>query len=249
MSSTPQNPPDLASRPAVVVGGNSGIGLEVVRRAAGTGASVTVVDLPERPSAGLAALGGRVRYLRGDVLDPGGLEKCFTTAAEDGPVGSVFVSAGVTLPGSLLDVSAEAAQRCLLINLMGSVNTLKAAVGSLASDASVVLCASVAAYTGGGYVGGSVYGASKAGVIGLARGAARELAGRGVRVNCVAPGATTTGMVGDDPAVIERLSAKTLLDRLATPADIAASVLFLWSSAASYLTGATIDVNGGSHLG
>ncbi|MET8206187.1 SDR family oxidoreductase [Streptomyces sp. NPDC005373] len=249
MNTTSPTEPDLMQRPAVVVGGNSGIGLEVVRRAAGTARSLTVVDLAAEPSTGLLAAGGGIRYLQGNVLDPEGLEKCFATTAEDGPVGSVFVSAGITLPGSLLDVSTAAAARCLMVNLMGSVNTLRAAAASLAPDASVVLCASVAAYTGGGYVGGSVYGASKAGVIGLSRGAARELAGQGIRVNCVAPGATYTGMVGDDPGVIERLSAQTLLNRLATPADIANSVLFLWSSAASYLTGATIDVNGGSHLG
>lgn len=239
---------ELLTRRAVVVGGGSGIGLAVVRGVLDQSKSVTVVDLSaDRPET-LQALPD-VAYLRGDVLDLAGLTKQFTTIADDDKIGNLFVSAGITLPTNIAEVDPADAQRCLMINLMGSINTIKAALPHLAEDASIVLCASVAAYTGGGYVGGSIYGASKAGVIGLTRGAARELAPRRVRVNCVAPGATSTGMVGDDPAVVERLTEMTLLNRLASPDDIANAVLYLWSSAGSYLTGATMDVNGGSHLG
>ncbi|TQC44839.1 SDR family oxidoreductase [Rhodococcus sp. WS4] len=239
---------ELLTRSSVVVGGGSGIGLAVARGVADQAKSVSVIDLrAERPDA-LSSLPG-VAYLQGDVLDPAGLATSFQTIAEDGKIGNIFVSAGITLPASIAEVAPADAQRCLMINLMGSINSIQAALPHLSDDASIVLCASVAAYTGGGYVGGSVYGASKAGVIGLARGAARELAPRKVRVNCVAPGATYTGMVGDDPAVVDRLTQNTLLDRLATPEDIANAVMYLWSSAGSYLTGTTIDVNGGSHLG
>lgn len=240
---------DRITRPAVVVGGGSGIGLEVVRQASRYARSIAAIDLDEESSDGLRAVGDHVRYLQGDVLDEASLEKCFSSLSAGEPVANVFVSAGITLPGRVVDIDPAAAERCLMINVMGSVNTIRAAAPHLAPDASVVLCASVAAYTGGGYVGGSVYGASKAGVIALARGAARELAADGIRVNCVAPGPTHTRMIGDDPAVVSRLTDTTLLNRLATPVDIANAVLFLWSSASSYMTGATIDVNGGSHLG
>ncbi|MFC9357510.1 SDR family NAD(P)-dependent oxidoreductase [Rhodococcus sp. NPDC057014] len=242
------NTTELLSRQAVVVGGGSGIGLAVVRGAVDQCKAVTVVDLSaERPES-LSPLPDVV-YRRGDVLDLDGLAQQFSAIADAGKIGSLFVSAGITLPANIAEVDPADAQRCLMVNLMGSINTVKAALPHLDVDASIVLCASVAAYTGGGYVGGSIYGASKAGVIGLTRGAARELAPRRIRVNCVAPGATSTGMVGDDPAVVERLTEMTLLNRLASPDDIAGAVLYLWSSAASYLTGTTLDVNGGSHLG
>ena len=242
------NTTELLSRQAVVVGGGSGIGLAVVRGAVDQCKAVTVVDLsPERPES--LSLLPEVVYRRGDVLDLEGLAQQFGAIADAGKIGSLFVSAGITLPANIAEAHPADAQRCLMVNLMGSINTVKAALPHLDVDASIVLCASVAAYTGGGYVGGSIYGASKAGVIGLTRGAARELAPRRIRVNCVAPGATSTGMVGDDPAVVERLTEMTLLNRLASPDDIAGAVLYLWSSAASYLTGTTLDVNGGSHLG
>lgn len=239
---------ELLHRSAVVVGGGSGIGLAVVRGALEQSKQISVVDLgAQRPDA-LSDFQD-VAYLQGDVLDPEALRADFAEIAKGGPVGNIFVSAGITLPATIAEVSTADAQRCLMINLMGSVNTIQAALPHLADDASIVLCASVAAYSGGGLVGGSIYGASKAGVIGLTRGTARELAPRGVRVNCIAPGATTTGMVGDDPAVVNRLTEGTLLGRLASADDIANGVLYLWSSAASYLTGATLDINGGSHLG
>ncbi|WP_279389643.1 SDR family NAD(P)-dependent oxidoreductase [Pseudonocardia endophytica] len=148
----------------------------------------------------------------------------------------------------LLEVTAEQAQRCLLVNIMGSINTIQAAAPYLAPGASIVLCSSVAAYTGGGYVGGPVYGASKAGVIGLTKGAARELAPRKIRVNCIAPGCTATSMIGDDPEVIATLAGRALAGRLAEPDEIARAALYLWSSASSYMTGAVLDVNGGIRL-
>ncbi|GGG03217.1 oxidoreductase [Rhodococcoides trifolii] len=232
----------------VIVGGASGIGLAVAHLAAHTAKTVSILDLHEERPESLASLPD-ASYSSADVLDDRRLADCFATIAERGPIDRVFVSAGITLPKTIAEVSASDAQRCLMINLMGSINTLSALLPHLSSDASVVLTASVAAHTGGGFVGGSVYGASKAGVVGLTRGAARELAPRGVRVNCVAPGATYTGMVGDDPAVVDRLTSGTLLGRLASPDDIANGVLYLWSPAGSYLTGTTLNINGGSHLG
>lgn len=239
---------ELLTRPAVVIGGNSGIGLAVVQAMVGRADAITVFDLAAEPSAELAALDS-VNYRQADITDPSLLRNAFAATFESGPIGSVFVSAGITLPRTIVTVTDEEAHRCLMVNLMGSINVLKAALGFLAPDASIVLTASAAAYTGGGYVGGSIYGASKAGVIGLTRGAASELAAQGIRVNCVAPGATATPMVGSDTDRVERLASKSLLGRLATPAEIAAGVVFLWSSAASYMTGATLDINGGSHLG
>ncbi|PXW25788.1 UNVERIFIED_CONTAM: 3-oxoacyl-[acyl-carrier protein] reductase [Williamsia faeni] len=236
------------ARPSVVIGGGSGIGLTVVSKAVEHSKSVSVMDLHAQRPASLSPFPD-VEYVQADVLDLEALSAGFAALAERGPIANVFVSAGITLPAPIDQVDPSDAQRCLMINLMGSINTIKAVLPHLANDASIVLAASAAAYTGGGYVGGSIYGASKAGVIGLTRGTARELAGRGIRVNCVAPGATSTGMVGDDPAIVARLTEGTLLKRLATPDDIANGVAFLWSSAASYMTGATLDINGGSHLG
>ncbi|BBG03813.1 MULTISPECIES: SDR family NAD(P)-dependent oxidoreductase [Pseudonocardia] len=232
---------------AVVVGGARGIGLAAVGLATSHVAAMTVLDLPETAPQVTEAFPG-ARYLQADVLDRASLEKGFALAAESGPVTAVFVPAGITLPTPLLEVTQEDAQRCLMINIMGSINAIQAAAPHLAAGASIVLCASVAAYTGGGYVGGPVYGASKAGVIGLTKGAARELADRQIRVNCIAPGCTSTSMIGDDPEVIATLSERALVGRLAAPEEIAQAALYLWSSASSFMTGAVLDVNGGIRL-
>lgn len=236
----------LGGNAVVVVGGASGIGLATVEAAYGRVDSMTVHDLPEHAPAVTEAF-PTAAYRRADVLDRASLEKGFSAAAERGPITAVFVLAGVTLPVPLLEVGAEEAQRCLLINVLGAVNSIQAAAPHLAPGASIVLCASVAAYTGGGYVGGPVYGASKAAVISLAKGAARELAPQ-VRVNCVAPGCTETAMVGDDPGLHAELAERTLLGRLAQPREIAEAVLYLWSTASSFMTGAVLDVNGGIRL-
>ncbi|GAA4555454.1 SDR family NAD(P)-dependent oxidoreductase [Pseudonocardia xishanensis] len=232
---------------AVVVGGARGIGLAAVGLATTHVSSMTVLDLPDEAPQVAEAFPG-ARYQQADVLDRSALEKGFALAAESSPVTAVFVPAGITLPTPLLEVSQEDAQRCLMINILGSLNAIQAAAPHLAPGASIVLCASVAAYTGGGYVGGPVYGASKAGVIGLTKGAARELAGRQVRVNCIAPGCTATTMVGDDPEIHAALAERALVGRLASAEEIAAAALFLWSPASSYMTGAVLDVNGGIRL-
>lgn len=232
---------------AVIVGGANGIGLATVRLAASRGGAMTVLDLPEQAPQVEEAFPG-ARYQRADVLDAESLEKGFGLAAESGPVTSVFVPAGITLPTPLLEVDQAAAQRCLMINVMGSVNCIQAAAPHLAPGASIVLTASVAAYTGGGYLGGPIYGASKAAVISLTKGAARELAPRRIRVNCVAPGTTATGMLGDDAALHATFVERSLVGRLADPEDIAEAALYLWSSASSFMTGAVLDVNGGIRL-
>ncbi|PKW16649.1 SDR family NAD(P)-dependent oxidoreductase [Saccharopolyspora spinosa] len=232
---------------AVIVGGARGIGLAAVRLAASRVGSMTVLDLPQEAPQVQEAFPG-AQYLRADVLDVESLEKGFALAAGRGPVTSVFVPAGITLSTPLLEVDQADAQRCLMINIMGSVNSIQAATPHLALDASIVLCASVAAYTGGGYLGGPIYGASKAAVISLTKGAARELAPRKIRVNCVAPGTTATGMIGDDAALHATFVERSLLGRLADPEDIAEAALYLWSSASSFMTGAVLDVNGGIRL-
>lgn len=231
----------------VVVGGARGIGLAAVRLAAQRLDAMTVMDLPEEAPDVAEAFPGAT-YRQADVLDRASLEKGFTAAAERGPVTSVFVPAGITLPVPLLEVDSAQAERCLMINVMGAVNTLQAAAPHLAPGASIVLCASVAAYTGGGYVGGPVYGASKAAVISLGKGAARELSAHQVRVNIVAPGCTTTGMLGEDPEVHTLLAERSLVGRLARPEEIAEAVIYLWSPGSAFMTGAVLDVNGGIRI-
>ncbi|MBP2372075.1 SDR family NAD(P)-dependent oxidoreductase [Pseudonocardia parietis] len=244
---TQSNNVDAFGGNAVVVGGARGIGLAAVGLAAGRLDAMTVLDLPEE-APDVATAFPDATYRQADVVDRASLEKGFGVAAERGPVTSVFVPAGVTLPVPLLEVDSEQAERCLTINVVGAVNTIQAAAPHLAPGASIVLCASVAAYTGGGYIGGPVYGASKAAVISLAKGAARELAPRQVRVNTVAPGCTTTGMLGEDPEVHTMLADRALVGRLARPEEIAEAVVYLWSPASSFMTGAVLDVNGGIRL-
>lgn len=249
-------PPDPALRGLrmVITGGASGIGLACAELAAAAGVSILLVDRDEiacrRSVATLAGSGHH--WLAGDVADRGYADR-LSDALQDnsfGPIDAVIACAGVASTGSVLDLPAVESRRMFDVNVSGIVNTVRSVRPRLADQAAIVAVSSIAAYSGGGYFGGSGYATSKAAVIGLVRGLARDLASSGTRVNAVAPGPVDTAMIASaGEQGVHELGDLTLAGRVAQPAEIAESLLFLASPRSSYITGQVLHVNGGMRFG
>jgi len=160
--------------------------------------------------------------------------------------------AGLTRPTQFLDISEEEYDLVLDVNLKGTFLTTQAAVPAILQRGGgvIVSLSSVSGERGGGVFGTSAYSAAKAGIMGLTKALARELTPRGIRVNSVAPSMVDTDIAGDllTPERKVDLAKGTLVGRLATVEDVTNAILFLASDESSYLTGVTLDINGGMHM-
>jgi NAD(P)-dependent dehydrogenase (short-subunit alcohol dehydrogenase family) len=243
----------FAGKVALVTGGNSGIGLAVARGLVAEGGRVVIVGRNAETVASAAA--GLGPAARGVVADTGrldGIDRAIAATREfgGGRLDIVFANAGVATYG-LIDTISEAKWDELMgVNLKGLYFTLQKALPMMAKGGAIVLNASVAA--GKGDPGGSLYAASKAGVRSLGRSLAAELVGRGIRVNVVSPGPietpifTRTGMSAEATANLKSAwTERNPMKRFGTPDEVASTVLFLASDAASYITGVDLLVDGG----
>lgn len=239
----------------VVTGGASGIGLTCARQAAARGARVAIVDVDlDAAERAVDGLTGDDHFAIGaDVTDADALRRSIDDFAQSGPVTGVVAAAGIVSRTSLLDIDPDEFRRVMDVNVIGVQNTLSAAAPHLMREAphgSIVVLGSAAAFTGGGLMGNGAYATSKAALIGLVRGYARELAPHRVRVNMVAPGATETPMTAvldDDDR--SRIAGMSLLGRLSRPEEIASAIAFLLAPDVGTLTGQIIHVNGGVVFG
>ncbi|MFE0630149.1 3-oxoacyl-[acyl-carrier-protein] reductase [Streptomyces sp. NPDC058864] len=232
------------SRSVLVTGGNRGIGLAIARAFADAGDKVAVTYRSGEPPEGFFAV-------KCDITDGEQVEQAFKDIeAQQGAVEVLVANAGVTRDQLLLRMSDDDFTSVLDTNLTGTFRVVKGAVRKMlrARKGRVVLISSVVGLTG--QAGQANYAASKAGLVGFARSLARELGSRNITVNVVAPGFVDTDMtrvLTDEQR--ESIVGQVPLARYAQPEEIAASVRFLASDEAAYITGAVIPVDGGLGMG
>lgn len=242
---------ELEGRVALVTGGASGIGLACARELSRRGARVAVADADAAGLSRLARRFGAANLYAIDVADPAAVRRAVADLTRRRRRLDILVlAAGICRDAVLWKMTDEAWSRVIDVDLSGAAHVLRAAAPALRRQrrGRVVFISSINGRRG--KVGQSNYAAAKAGLLGLARSAARELAGSGVTVNVVEPGFTTTPMTAGLPSRIRRRAlAETPLGRAGRPEDIAAAVAFFASPAASHITGQSLAVDGGQGMG
>ena len=240
---------ELQGQVALVTGGSRGIGLAVASELAAAGAKVAVVARDEaRAQAAADGLPGQGhRGYGADVADPEAVNALVKRVEEEmGGLDVLVNNAGITRDNVLMRIKDEDWDAVIDTNLRGAFNTIRAASRGMMKRRSgrVINITSVVGITGN--KGQANYAASKAGVIGLTKSVAKELASRGVLVNAVAPGYIETDMTAELPeAARDALMSQIALGRLGKPEDIAPVVRFLAGPGASYMTGQVLVVDGG----
>jgi 2-hydroxycyclohexanecarboxyl-CoA dehydrogenase len=245
----------LTGKVALVTGAGRGIGAAIAARLAEDGADVAVCDVDEASAGAVAAravasCGRRAIAVRMDVTDEASIRSGVAFVTERlGPVDVLVNNAGIDVIGPFVDSNEEAWGRIIAVNLMGTLRCCReVAPGMLErGTGSIVNIASDAGKVGSS--GEAVYSATKGGIIAFSKTLARELAGRGITVNCVCPGPTDTALLGQvaeaNPRLRQSLERAIPLRRVARPEEIAYAVAFLAAPDASYITGQALSVSGG----
>ncbi len=243
----------LDGKVAVITGAASpnGIGFATAKLFAKHGAKVVILDLDEKAAAeAAAAIGPEHRGYACNVADKPSCDAAVErVVAEFGAVNVLIANAGITQPAKVCDITPADWDRIMSVNLDGVLYMSQAVIPHMKKQGggSIACMSSVSAQRGGGILGGPHYSAAKAGVLGLAKAMAREVGIDGIRVNCVAPGLIGTdiskGKISEEKKA--EIAASIPLNRLGKPEEVAGCYLFLASDLSGYLTGNTIDVNGG----
>jgi 3-oxoacyl-[acyl-carrier protein] reductase len=239
---------DLTGKTALVTGASGGIGADIARVLHAAGATVGLSGTRVEPLAALATeLGARAHVLPCNLSDPEAVEGLVKRAVEAmGAVDILVNNAGITKDGLVMRMSDSDWQAVIDVNLTATFRLCRAAIRGMmkARWGRIVNISSVVGTTGN--AGQVNYAASKAGMVGLSKSLAAEVASRGITVNCVAPGFIETAMT-DKLNEAQRAGILTAVPagRMGTPQEIAAAVLYLASPEAAYVTGATLHVNGG----
>jgi len=239
---------DLSGQTALVTGASGGIGGAVARALHSQGAQVMVAGTRRDALGTLAAeLGERAHIGLADLANPAAADRLVRDAEKAmGRVDILVNNAGVTRDALALRMDDESWRIVVEVNLTAAFRLMRAALRGMIrrGHGRVIGVASVVAITGN--AGQANYAAAKAAMIGMSKSVAAEIAGRGITVNCIAPGAITTAMTEKLTAEQRaRLLGAIPAGRFGAPEDVAAAVIFLASPEAGYVTGQTLHVNGG----
>ncbi|MCO8610577.1 glucose 1-dehydrogenase [Burkholderia multivorans] len=243
----------LENRIIIVTGAASprGIGKATAQALAAQGARIAILDLREEDARAAAAdLGSGHLGLACDVTDKAAcVAAARATLERYGRIDGLVNNAGITQPVRTLDIGAKDFDAIVDVNLRGTLYMSQAVIPAMKEQqgGSIVCMSSVSAQRGGGIFGGPHYSAAKAGVLGLAKAMAREFGPDRIRVNAITPGLIQTDITGDKltPDMRADIVKGIPLGRLGDAADVANACLFLVSDLSTYLTGITLDVNGG----
>ena len=239
---------DLSGQSALVTGASGGIGRAIARALHRQGAQVMVGGTRQEALAALAEeLGERVHIGLADLVDPAAADRLVKDAETAmGRIDILVNNAGITRDALALRMDDESWRAVIEVNLTAAFKLTRAALRGMIRrrHGRVIGVTSVVAITGN--AGQANYAAAKAAMIGMSKSIAAEIAGRGITVNCIAPGAIATAMTEKLTAEQrERLLGVIPAGRFGTPEEVAAAVIFLASPEAAYVTGQTLHVNGG----
>lgn len=243
---------------AIVTGAGSkrGIGKAIALCLAQKGADIVVADMnlegAKEVAKEIEGLGRKAIAVEVNVTKESDVQQMVeTTLKEFGKVDILVNNAGITQPVKTIDTTEADWDRVIAVNLKGTFLCSKAVLKPMMEQkyGRIVNISSVSGKRGGGVYGGSHYSAAKAGILGFAKALAREVVEYGITVNSVAPGLVDTDIRAGLPMEKERAIWETIpMKRPGSAMEIAETVAFLASDAASYITGEDIDVNGGSHM-
>jgi 3-oxoacyl-[acyl-carrier protein] reductase len=239
---------DLNGKHALVTGASGGIGGAIARALHGAGAKVVLAGRRAEPLQALKAeLGDRASVVTGDLGELDKVDTLFKDAeAAYGQLDILVNNAGFTRDGLAMRMKDEDWQKVLDVDLTAGFRLIRASLRGMMKRrwGRIIGITSIVGVTGN--PGQANYAAAKAGMIGMSKSLAQEVASRNITVNCVAPGFITTAMTEVlAPEQTERLKAAIPAGRMGSPADIAAATLYLASEEAAYVTGQTLHVNGG----
>lgn len=245
----------LNNKTAFVTGGSRGIGAAIVRKLSKQGASVAFTYVGSQDYADELVLeientGGKAIAIKADSSDINQVENALRqTTTAFGGLDILVNSAGVSAykpvdhhEGDLTEVN-----KLIAVNLIGVTNTVRAATKYISDGGRIISIGSTLAEKAGGFAGFSDYAGTKAAIAGYSRAWAWDLGKKGITVNTVNPGPTATDMNPDNTEFAENMKSKIALGRYAKPEEIANVVAFLASLEASFITGATINVDGGNN--
>jgi NAD(P)-dependent dehydrogenase (short-subunit alcohol dehydrogenase family) len=242
----------LAGKTALITGGAGGIGRVTAKLFADQGACVAVIDNAPDTETVAKGLGATHLGMTADVRERADCEKAVAAALRAfGRLDVLVTMAGPVYPGKTTEITADDYNLIVDAHLRGTFNMCQVAIPQFRRQgAGVIVCmSSIAAERGGGLRGGAHYAAAKAGILGLMKAMARELAPENIRVNAVCPGAIFTGKRLSFADMTAQFAAGAIpMGRVGIAEEVARVFLFLASDLSTYVTGATIDVNGGMHI-
>ncbi|MDP2271916.1 MAG: 3-oxoacyl-[acyl-carrier-protein] reductase [Archangium sp.] len=246
---------DFSNKVALVTGGSRGIGRAISIELAKRGANVVLSYAGNEAAAAetvkaIVDAGGKAKAIRFDVADSEGCSAAVDGVVKEfGRLDVLVNNAGVAIDGLLMRFKDDDWDKTLDTNLKGAFMLMRAVSRPMMKQkgGAIVNVSSIVGEMGN--AGQAAYSASKAGLLGLTKSIARELASRNIRVNAVTPGFITTDMTSAlSPELKEKMSAAIPLSRIGNAEEVAAAVAFLASDAASYITGEVLKVNGGMYM-